>query len=200
MNKDDLFHVEPERHAANNIETLRNDLKLSYGELAKRMGQVGCPMDKSSLQKIEKGSPRRKISVNELVAFAEVFNVPVTSLIGGTADNEGDLAWRDLMNAESLANVLRVANAEYRGHVMDLQRLADRNPSFREQVNKRYEQHRRIILEKAKREAESEGYTVETADDLADYLILWDHDTAVTTTARDILGIKGMLGVDDNGE
>lgn len=56
------------------IEQLRTAEGWSYSELSRRMGEAGCPIERSSLQKIEKGSPRRKIGVNELVAFTTVFN------------------------------------------------------------------------------------------------------------------------------
>lgn len=40
-------------------------------ELAERLTKAGCPMDQPTISKLERGS--RGISVNELVAFSEVF-------------------------------------------------------------------------------------------------------------------------------
>lgn len=198
MPPEEIVRVEAEKYTAKTIENIRETLGLSYGELSKRMADAGCPMDKSSLQKIEKGTPRRKISVNELVAFAEVFDVPVTYLVGAPKGNELELAWRDLINAESLANVLRVARQEYEGHTRELRRIARENEEFRSLVEKRYLQHRTQILDRAFKDAKSDG--AETEEDFQNYLTRWDHDTPVTLTGRDVLGIPGILGVGDNGE
>lgn len=62
---------------AQRIEELRSKEGWSFGELSQRMADAGCPIERSSLQKIERGKPRRKITVNELVAFSMVFNVEV---------------------------------------------------------------------------------------------------------------------------
>ena len=54
---------------------------MSYETLAKRMAEVGCPIQPSALHRIEKGTPRRKVSVDELVAFSEVFGKSIQDLI-----------------------------------------------------------------------------------------------------------------------
>ena len=69
---------------------------MSYETLATRMAEVGCPIHPSALHRIETGSPRRKVSVDELVALAQVFDVSVDSLIapeatGVVAEVEADL-------------------------------------------------------------------------------------------------------------
>lgn len=58
---------------------------MSYETLATRMGAVGCPIHPSALHRIETGSPRRKVTVDELVALAKVFEVSVDSLIAPAA-------------------------------------------------------------------------------------------------------------------
>jgi hypothetical protein len=46
------------------------------------MAAAGCPMDQSAIYKIEKGRPkRRSISVNELVGFSSVFEIPPDELL-----------------------------------------------------------------------------------------------------------------------
>lgn len=56
--------------------------------LAKRMTDVGCPMAASAIYKIEQGQPtpdgtekRRRIVVDELVAFSRVFGISVEQLL-----------------------------------------------------------------------------------------------------------------------
>lgn len=76
---------------------------MSYETLATRMAAVGCPIHPSALHRIETGSPRRKVTVDELVALAQVFEVSVDSLIapaetGAVARVEAALlAYREAM-------------------------------------------------------------------------------------------------------
>lgn len=53
----------------------------SYEGLAKRMTEAGCPMNQSAIYKIEKGEPRRRITVDELVGFANVFGTNISALV-----------------------------------------------------------------------------------------------------------------------
>jgi hypothetical protein len=45
------------------------------------MTHAGCPMNQSAVWKIENGKPRRRITVDEAVAFASVFKIRVEDLI-----------------------------------------------------------------------------------------------------------------------
>ncbi len=54
---------------------------MTYEGLAKRMTDTGCAINQSGIYKIEKGKPRRRIAVDELVAFAIVFEMPVDRLL-----------------------------------------------------------------------------------------------------------------------
>jgi hypothetical protein len=40
-----------------------------------------CPMNQSAIYKIEKGSPRRRITVDELLGFAKVFETSISALV-----------------------------------------------------------------------------------------------------------------------
>lgn len=70
-----------EAHLASRITIEREALAMTYEGLAERMTRVGCPIDRTAIYKIEKGTPRRRIVVDELVAFAKVFGVPVQDLL-----------------------------------------------------------------------------------------------------------------------
>ena len=61
------------------LECQRRD--MSYAGLAKRMTDAGCPINQSALYKIEQGQPRRRITVDELVALAKVFETSVEDLL-----------------------------------------------------------------------------------------------------------------------
>lgn len=46
------------------------------------MAEVGLPVSKTALHSIEQGDPPRRITVNELIAFAEIFtNADVPELL-----------------------------------------------------------------------------------------------------------------------
>ncbi len=69
---------------AERVAALREENAWSYEGLAKRMTDVGCPIQPSALFKIETETadrPRRRIVVDELVALSKVFNVSVESLV-----------------------------------------------------------------------------------------------------------------------
>lgn len=72
--------VYAEDHLAGRVAQERVARDMSYEGLAERMKNVGCPIDQSALYKIEKATPRRRITVDELVAFARVFDLSLEDL------------------------------------------------------------------------------------------------------------------------
>jgi transcriptional regulator with XRE-family HTH domain len=70
-----------ETNLARRIERERRARGWSYDTLAKAMTEHGCPLTASALFKIEKSDPPRKISVDELVALAMVFDTTIDDLL-----------------------------------------------------------------------------------------------------------------------
>lgn len=70
-----------EDHLARRIAYERERLEMTYEGLAKRMTDHGCAINQSALYKIEKGVPRRRITVAELVALGAVFKIAVEDLL-----------------------------------------------------------------------------------------------------------------------
>lgn len=62
-----------EANLARRIERLRKDRGLSFEALAKLMTDAGCTISKAALHSIEQVKKPRRITVNELVAFAAIF-------------------------------------------------------------------------------------------------------------------------------
>jgi len=109
-----------ERSLARRIGHERERRAMTYEGLAARMTKAGCPIQASALYKIEKSDPPRRITVDELVAFSEVFATPVQDLLlppevvakeelvarlvewdaargeAATARERGDVAWTAL--------------------------------------------------------------------------------------------------------
>lgn len=112
-----------EDHLAQRIAAERDARGWTNDGLAKRMTDAGCPMNGSAIFKIEKGEPRRRIVVDEMVAFSRVFNVPVEELLmppSVAASREfGRLVgeWRDSFlareAAEAAENAARMALADF---------------------------------------------------------------------------------------
>jgi transcriptional regulator with XRE-family HTH domain len=74
-----------EEHLASNVETLRLARGWTYEGLARRMSDIGCPIDQSAVYKIEKGRPRRRITVDELVGFSRVFERSLEQMVADPA-------------------------------------------------------------------------------------------------------------------
>jgi len=70
-----------EEHLAERIAAEREARGWTNDGLARRMTDAGCPMTGSAIFKIEKSRPRRRIVVDELVAFARVFEIPLERLV-----------------------------------------------------------------------------------------------------------------------
>lgn len=73
--------LQSEENLARRIAHERDLRGWTYEGMAKRLTDVGCPIQGSAIYKIEKGNPRRRISVDELVALAEVFDVDTADLL-----------------------------------------------------------------------------------------------------------------------
>lgn len=70
-----------EDHVAARITLERERRGWTLEGLAKRMTDAGCPLAASAVYKTEQGQPRRRIVVDELVAFSRVFVIPVDQLL-----------------------------------------------------------------------------------------------------------------------
>jgi transcriptional regulator with XRE-family HTH domain len=61
------------------VKELREQQRLTYVELAERLGQVGSPIPVLGLRRIERGE--RRVDVDELLALAEVLGVQLAELL-----------------------------------------------------------------------------------------------------------------------
>ena len=73
--------LQSEENLARRIAYERENRGWTYEGIAKRLTEVGCPIQGSAIYKIEKGIPRRRISVDELVGFASVFELDIDELL-----------------------------------------------------------------------------------------------------------------------
>lgn len=73
--------IASESALARRIAFEREDKGMSYEGLASRMSKAGCSINASAIYKIEKADPPRRITVDELVGFSQVFGIPVEELL-----------------------------------------------------------------------------------------------------------------------
>lgn len=72
--------MQAEEALARRIALEREQRGWSPAGLASRLTRIGCPMTQSGIWKIENGEPRRRITFDEAVAFAEVFEISLADL------------------------------------------------------------------------------------------------------------------------
>ena len=73
--------LQSEANVARRITMERERRGWTLEGTAKRMTDIGCTIGHTAIYKIEKGDPPRRISVDELVAFASVFGMGVEELL-----------------------------------------------------------------------------------------------------------------------
>lgn len=73
--------IASEHALARRIAQERERRGWSYDGLASRMTKIGCAIQSSAIYKIEKAAPPRRITVDELVGFSQVFALPVQNLL-----------------------------------------------------------------------------------------------------------------------
>jgi len=74
-------NVLAEDHLAQRVAQEREARGMTYEGLAKRMTDAGCSINQSAIYKIEQGQPRRRITVDELVTFSQVFGLNLDELL-----------------------------------------------------------------------------------------------------------------------
>ncbi len=137
---------------AHRIAYERDQRGWTYEGLAKRMTDAGCAINQSAIYKIEKGKPRRRITVDELVALAKVFDLDVNDLLI-PLETLLDKRGRDLVAA--CLSGLETLEAYEQGLNEDWQRLRahlEQRPEFRDYVQSRFE----LIVNPALRESATE--------------------------------------------
>ena len=175
MGKTTRNHENAEAQASRAVAEMRQARNWSYGDLAKRMQEdAECNIDRSSLQKIEKATPPRKISLNELVAFSKVFEAPLTAFLGSDIDVENELTWSTLEHSERLSGLLIRVKDEYLASIGPLRELASRDTKFRERMKERFYNNlgdRRIMFDDSvdeRREIIGDSPLLTTAFDVLD--------------------------------
>jgi len=111
--------------ASRRIRYERERRGWSTAELARRVTEAGYRINQSSVWAIESGEPRRKISLGEAVAFANVFDLDLDELM--TVPDERRESFQALLQIVRGMNELKADSLDLlvrvRGSVDDLQAL-----------------------------------------------------------------------------
>ena len=116
------------------IRVLRHKRGWSYEALAGRMGSLGCPISPSALHRMEQGTPRRPVSVDELVALSRVFEVDVDVLLSPPDLAVGDRAADVIRQAELAVNELADKRAQAKASLRELDLARKSLARFRSQL------------------------------------------------------------------
>jgi transcriptional regulator with XRE-family HTH domain len=71
---------DPDDLASRRVKYEREQRGWSTAELARRVTEAGVPMRQPAVWQVENGKPRRKLSLGEAVAIAEVFGISIYDL------------------------------------------------------------------------------------------------------------------------
>jgi len=108
-----------EENLARRIAHEREQRGWTYEGLATRLTEAGCPIQGSAIYKIEKGAPRRRISVDELVALSKVFDVDIADLLISVEIIQGVSVteWLETNPGEALEAAAAAAERQIPGHL-----------------------------------------------------------------------------------
>jgi transcriptional regulator with XRE-family HTH domain len=118
-------HIGGESSLADRIAFERESRKMSYDGLASRMEKAGCPINASAIYKIEKANPPRRITVDELVGFSRVFELPIEDLLLPAHVVKQSRLLKGLDEIAECFFALRGAQDDYDASVAKVSELAD---------------------------------------------------------------------------
>lgn len=89
--------------ASRRIRYERERRNWSTAELARRVTDAGCKLNQSSVWAIERAEPRRRISLDEAVALAQVFEMPLQELMEAPDEARASMrAFTDYLHGTNL--------------------------------------------------------------------------------------------------
>lgn len=177
--------TDAEARLARRIEYEREKAGLSYQALAKQVTGVGCRIQATAIHKIEKGDQKtgrlRRITVNELAAFAEVFTGgDVTDLLRSVDEVELERAGELLAQLRGRNRELYELVSAMFNDFVDLAVAWKSDEDIYEFVMGHFSQDP-LGHEVAERQSESESNDVEASDGAYDALVFLLSDIAART-------------------
>jgi transcriptional regulator with XRE-family HTH domain len=129
--------IASEANLAKRIAYERHQRELSYEGLASLMTEQGCAIQGSAIYKIEKGDPPRRVTVDELVALARVFDVTTDELLTRMDLIEKRQAKELIDEVNHLTDLLADLTVRLFNYYSQYFALAVDNPALQEYVDHR---------------------------------------------------------------
>ena len=123
-----------EDNLARRIERERTARGLSYEALAKLLTEAGCTIQGSAIYKIEKTKPPRRITVDELIALAQVLETSIEDLLTPIEVLEKERAQEVLKDLDKADGELLAAMGRFLTAYRELRSLAASDPELFEYV------------------------------------------------------------------
>jgi transcriptional regulator with XRE-family HTH domain len=123
-----------EENVARRIAHEREARGWSYEGLADRMTRAGYPIHASAIFKIEKGKPARRVTVDEMVGFANVFDIPVGDLLEPMVTVTNREALKLLESIETRIDLIRGSTAAVQKELAQFAALDDVSPEISDRL------------------------------------------------------------------
>lgn len=120
---------------ADRIREERKARGWSYDVLSQKMAEKGCPIQPTALHRIEQGTPRRRIVVNELVAFVSVFEGQLTDWVLSPSEAAVQTGLRVFIDAVIARRAAAESIAEYVALVNELRPLIAQYPELAQELS-----------------------------------------------------------------
>jgi transcriptional regulator with XRE-family HTH domain len=124
--------IASESNLAERIALEREKRALSYEALAGLMTDAGCAMAGTAIFRIETGNPRRRITVDELVAFAAVFDTTVEDLLAPVEVARKERARRLVAKAFTAFDALPATVYTLAEVIAEIRELSESDPEVHE--------------------------------------------------------------------
>lgn len=124
--------VGAEANLAARIQFERTGRGWSYETLAKQMTDAGCPITASALHRVEKGQPPRRVTVDELVTLASIFDLAVSDLLRPVDEVLDSAMRRAVQDYEKALKTMGIAVGALISATRNAVELADSSRDFNE--------------------------------------------------------------------
>lgn len=143
--------LDVEQGLARRVEEERLKRGFTYDALAARMTELGCAIQPSALQKIEKSG--RRIVVDEAVALAMVFRIPLNEWLMSPEERAEAEGWSAFVAAGEALNDARYAWATYLDLIEEVRVQATASDALRKRIDEYREAARAKIAGELREQA-----------------------------------------------
>jgi transcriptional regulator with XRE-family HTH domain len=150
-----------------NVRRYREEQGLNIGQLAERVSELGFPLERTQLSKIENG--RTNVDVEKLLALATALDVLPDRLLRDPDELDAAIFDRLLSRWTELVLESVIAEARSSALIYELEKMSERSPDLRTKFDEQIEKLGRMTVSAVGAEVE---YSSTDYDDYLDELLL----------------------------